>query len=564
MENPTPSLNDFLSFVNAPYPGIIFVGKSDIIPGAYHRVQTVRGMATASALHNDQYWEQFAIQTADLDHIANFLVGSERPHTLDDLAFELTRYRFEKITDLLESTLSQGRIYRPGETYRAGEQVIFPHLGNISGEVTNVRPGRNPEYEPFSVISVAVAEGEEREFAAELLREHPLNTASYLPDDEVSVEDVYAEYGAGIRLALRRALEMSAQFVSVSDKWFVRALLMEVEPGQVNIAEAMLDMAGGGPVRTEAFLDEMDLPEEISRPLQLFSLEYALLRDRRFDEVGPAGYALWHLKSMEPKQVLESPKLLRYVPIPYNRQVLDDVMLVLEEQVADEWSDLPVAVASNEPVTIVLSYPHWRSGTLPLASHVANFFPTARVTDRIRFTFVDADTGDEFAGWVVRSGRYVYGLEDWYKAKHAFVGSYVDLEQGEETGKIRIRVRPIKGQRREWLRTVTVEEDNLAFEVMRVPVHCEFDELAAISVSNPEAIDTMREQFNRASLDSLLERAFSGLAGLSLQRAVHAMTLYSVLNLMRRVPPAPMLATLATSSRYTSLGDNYWAYRGEK
>jgi len=41
------------------------------------------------------------------------------------------------------------------------------------------------------------------------------------------------------------------------------------------------------------------------------------------------------------------------------------------------------------------------------------------------------------------------------------------------------------------------------------------------------------------------------------------MTLYSVLNLMRRVPPAPMLAVLATSSRYVSLGDNYWAYRGE-
>jgi hypothetical protein len=522
-------------------------------------------MVTASALSTDQYWEQLAIQTSDLDHLANFLVASERPHSLDDLAFELTRYRFQQMTELLESTLSQGRVYRPGETYQVGEQVSFPHMGHLAGEVTEVRRGRNPEYEPFSVIRVELEQGGEREFAVELLQEHPLNTATYQPDDTISVDEIYAQQGPAIREALRRALEMSSQFVNVADKWFVRALLMEIEPGQLNIAEALLDMAGGGPIRSETFLDDLDLPEEISRPLQLFSLEYALFRDRRFDEVGPAGYALWQLRSLEPKAVLETPKLLRYIPIPYNRQVLDDVMLMLEEQVADEWSDLPLPAASAAPVTIVVTYPHWRVGTLPLASHVAGFFPTARVNDRIRFTFIDTDSGDEFPGWVVRSGRYVYGLKEWYTAKQAIVGTFVDLAQGEEPGQIHIAARPIRGQRREWLRTVTVvESDNLTFEVTRTPVSCEFDELAAVAVANPDAVDALREQFNRAPLESLLERAFSGLAGLSLQRAVHAMTLYSVINLMRRVPPAPMLATLAVSPRYTSLGDNYWAYQGEE
>ncbi len=522
-------------------------------------------MAIANTLSKDQYWEQFAVQSSDLDYLSNFLVGSERPQSLDDLAFELTRYRFQQITELLESTLSQGRVYRPGETYEVGEQVIFPHMGNLAGEVAHVRSGRNPEYEPFSVIRVRLEEGEEREFAAELLQEHPLNTATYLPDDEISVDDVYAQHGEQIRKGLRRALETSSQFVNVGDKWFVRALLMEIEPGQLNIAEALLDMEEGGPLRTETFLDDLELPDEISRPLQLFSLEYALLRDHRFDEVGPSGYALWYLKSHEPEGVLETPRLLRYIPIPYNRQVLDDVMLMLEEQVADEWSDLPLPAPSGDPVTLVLTYPHWRSGTLPLASHVAGFFPTSRVTDRIRFTFIDDETGDEFPGWVVRSGRYVYGLEEWYEAKQAIVGTIVDLRQGEEPGRIHIAARPMRGQRREWLRTVTVVEgDNLTFEVTRTPVTCEFDELAALAVANPDAVDALREQFNRAPLESLLERAFSGLAGLSLQRAVHAMTLYSVVNLMRRVPPAPMLATLAESSRYTSLGDNYWAYRGEE
>jgi len=97
-----------------------------------------------------------------------------------------------------------------------------------------------------------------------------------------------------------------------------------------------------------------------------------------------------------------------------------------------------------------------------------------------------------------------------------------------------------------------------------VPVSCEFDDLVAVAVDNPEKIDALRRRFERVSLESLLDRAFGGLAGLSLQRAVHALTLYSVLNLIRRLPPGPMLAALAVSPKYVSLGDNYWAYRGEE
>lgn len=511
---------------------------------------------------NDQYWEQFAVQPSDLEYLANFLVESERPQTLEELAAELTRYRHTQITQVLDATLSQGRIYRPGEAYAVGESVLFAHLGNSTGRVVATRSGHNPEYEPFTVVQVEMDDGDMREYAAELQREHPLNTASYLSDDEVTADDIYQEYGEEIRAALLRALETSAQFVGVAHRWFVRALMTDVSPGQVNIAEAMLDMAGGGPMRTEDLLQEIDLPDEISAPLQAFSLEHALLRDRRFDDVGPSGYALWYLRSHEPREVLETPRLLHYVPAAHSRKVLDSVMLSLEMQVADEWSELATAETSDAPVTLVLTYPHWRSGTLPLALHVKRLLPTARITDRIRFTFVDDTTGEKFPGWVVQSGRYVYGLEAWYKAKQVFVGTYIDLWRGDEPGVVRIGVRPIKSQRREWLRTVTVDGDQLVFEVTRVPAACEYDELAAVAVTDVAVVDALRERYDRMSLESLLERAFSGLAGLSLQRAVHAMTLYSVLNLMRRVPPAPMLATLATSPRYVSLGDNYWAYQG--
>lgn len=527
-------------------------------------------MSTSSTLSSNQLWEQFTVVESDLDHLVSFLVEKEAPNTLGILAYELASHRYDQMTSIAEDKLSQGRIYRPGEAYQVGETVVFPHLDNLTGEVVGVRAGHNPEYDPFSVIRVKTDDGTEREFATELAQPHPLNDVSYLRDDDTSADSLYETYGESIRAALQRALGMSPQFVTVGEKWFERDLLVDVSPGQINIAEAALDMVGGGPVATPELMAEIDLPEEISEPLRLFSLEYALLQDSRFDEVGPAGQVVWYLRDMEPAEVRETPPLLRCEPMPYNRQVLDDVMLSLETQAADEWSELnePPSAAlvqpSDEPVTVVLNYPHWRSGTLPLASHVANFFPTARIANRIRFTFVDDATGEEFPGWVVRRGRYVCGLKDWYAARNTIVGSFIDLSRGDQPGQIRIALRSIRSRRREWLRTVTSEGDNLLFEVTRVPVSSEFDDLAAVAVDNPEEIDALRQRFERVSLESLLDRAFGGLAGLSLQRAVHAMTLYSVLNLIRRLPPGPILATLALSPKYVSLGDNYWAYRGEE
>ncbi|MDF1514839.1 MAG: hypothetical protein P1S60_13600 [Anaerolineae bacterium] len=519
-------------------------------------------MITSSTADSVQYWEQFSIQPSDLDHLMGFLVEKENPFTVSELAQEITRYRQEQINALLKQTLSQGRIYRPGESFTTGETVIFPHLQNQVGEVTAIREGHNPEYEPFTVINVKMEDGEKVEFITELSIDHPLNNMTYLPDEEVDTKTLFKKHGKIISKKLSDAFQVGTSFVNVANKWFVRDLLVEVSTGQLNLAEALLDMEGGGPLRTEAFLSVIELPAEIPVALQLFSLEYALLNDRRFDEVGPAGYALWYLRTMEPKPVVETPKMLSYIPIPYNRGMLDDVMLNLISRVQDEWSELDDQAEDIDQVTIILSYPHWRSGTLPLAAHVTNLFPTAHITDRIRFSFVDGQTGDIFPGWVVRSGRYVYGLHNWYLENKVGVGSYIDLQREEEPGQITVSFRPLRSRRREWLRTATVVDRELALEVVRVPVACEFDELTAMAIPEPATVDALAMTYEGLSLEVLTDRVFDGLAGLSLQRAVHAMTLYSVINLVRRVPPGPILATLAQSSKYISLGDNYWAYRG--
>lgn len=522
-------------------------------------------MIASSAMKNDQYWDKFSVQPTDLDYLVNFLVDSEKPQTLKQLTYELLRFRHQQMLEEINDAFPPECVYRPHKTYAVGDKINFPHLGNLQGVVLVVRAGSNPEHDAFSVINVSLDDGRELEFVAELQSPHLLNEAVYISAEDVTADSLYADYGRKVKSVLREVLESDEQFLTVAHQWFLSDLLMDVSLGQLNIAEALLDMAGGGPLETAAFLDDMELPAEISEPLQLFSLEYALICDARFDEVGPSGHALWYLHDMEPQAVLETPSYLNYMPIPYNRGILDETMLAFERAIDDEWSEIEQEEAVVKfPVTIVLSYPHWRSGTLPLASRVANLFPTARLTDRIRFTFVDGKTAKEFPGWVVLSGRYVYGLSEWYVENKVGVGSYVDLEPGKTEGSIVVRTRPLRSHRNEWLRSVCSEDDQLVFEVIKAPVFCKFDDLAVVSVPDLDAADALAAQLSRMSLESLLERAFKGLAGLSSQRAVHAKTLYSVLNLVRRVSPAPMLAILAVSSKYVSLGNDYWAYKGDE
>lgn len=524
-------------------------------------------MNLESSVESEQYWEKFSVLPTDLDYLTNLLLEEEDPKDLEALTRALITHRDEQLLELAEETLSQGRIYRPREDYGEGETLIFPHLGNLLGTVVAVRPGKNPEYEPFSVVRVQMEkDGQQREFAADLKTEHPLNEASYLPSGDANPEKIYQNYGRQIEAQLREQLEGSRAFTFVGDKWFVRDLVMDVPPVQLNIAEAMLDMADGGPLPTAAFLEEMDFPEEVPQALQVFSLEYALLRDKRFDEVGPAGQALWYLRSMEPDEVLQVPERLQYMPIPYNRSLLDETMLALEARIDDEWSevDFEGELGTDGPVTVTLLYPHWQTGTLPLTSQLAELFPTAQLTDHVQFTFIDGETGDAFPGWVVRSGRYVYGLREWYEIHHLMPGSYVDLAAGEEPGEILVNARIFRSKRGEWLRTITAKERTFSLEVTRYPVFCEFDELAALGVPDPDAVDALAEKMQNRSLESLVDEVFQELAVLSLQRAVHTVTLHSVINLFRRVPPAPVQAILASGRQFISLGDNYWSYRGEE
>lgn len=510
--------------------------------------------------HSD-HWDEYVITSDDLQYLSTLLVEDELPRSTIELSRALVSHHARQEEAVIERALSKGTPYRPKGSYEVGERVVFPVLDYRSGEVISVRPGHNPEHEPFKVIQVRFEEGEEREFAAEFEDGHILNEAATgLPDaDELrSPEELATIYAPELEQRLEERLESEPDFVRLADKWFRRDLLVEVHTGHLNLAEAVLDVAGGGPLPTEALLGDVELPAEISPQLRIFSLNYALQQDERFDEVGPAGEVLWYLDRLEPEAVKRTPIYLDYVPLEYEPPLLTSEMRSLERQLDDEWSDLESADRVSEPVEFVLIYPHWRSGTLPLSSRSSEVFPSG-ITDRIHVTFVDGDTGDEMTGWVVQDERYVYGLKEWYQDNNIPVGAYLEVSHGEDPGEFIIRPRK-RRSRREWIRVAMPRENRLVFEMHKEDIACAYDELMVMGTADLEGLHGLWKRVAKRdlALAEVVGDVFPELVKLSPQGNVHAATLYSAVNVLMRTPPGPVLEVLVTSDRYAPVGDNYW------
>src|SRR5690606_27353180 len=174
--------------------------------------------------------------------------------------------------------------------------------------------------------------------AAELQTPHALNIEAP-GEDAAPVADadaIFEQYGDDIVYLVEQRLQEEEDVVYFAGRWFLRSLLADIGIANRNLAEAVLVVHEGGPLGTEEIMQELDLPDEVNPRLQVFSLDYALFHDDRFDEVGPAGKVLWYLKDLEPSGVSTIPQQLRYEPIEFPRDLLTDDLLALEREIDDE------------------------------------------------------------------------------------------------------------------------------------------------------------------------------------------------------------------------------------
>src|SRR5690606_37660743 len=132
-----------------------------------------------------------------------------------------------------------------------------------------------------------------------ILSEQGGDSANMLPGMvDTSAEEILAHHGDDIVYEVETVLSDSDMLVQVAGKWFARDLMLEVNEGHLHLAEAVLDIHNGGPMTTEEILNEIGGLGNASIGLQVFSMNYRMRDDDRFDEVGPTGEVLWYLRRL--------------------------------------------------------------------------------------------------------------------------------------------------------------------------------------------------------------------------------------------------------------------------
>ncbi len=509
-----------------------------------------------------EYWQQFKIADRDLDFLYNALLEKEIPLSTTELTSLLVDARIDhEINRLKSQSADSQKTYLPKNDYKIGQKVVFPSLDMREGKVAKVRDGKNPEYPGLKVIQVEFSDAVSAEFAANI-ENHELNlpTPINFEDPTFSSAHVLDLYGREISHILESTLDTNLDLVRIAGRWFPRSLLVDVSQGNLNLAEAVLEVNGGGPLTTRALLEQIELPTDSNQNLTEFSMNLALQEDERFDEVGPAGETLWFLKRLEPDDVQNPPYYLKFARPDYDYDKIAPLLRSLESVVTDELEPELERNDSNEHIQLSLIFPHWRSGTLPLSSRMLNFFPTAYEAPRVQFTFVDEDTAERFSGWVVRPYKYVYGLAEWYESRGVIPGSIIHIKKSKVPGEVLVKVDRRKPSK-DWLRTLLIGADGgFVFAMMKQGITTSFDERMTIILPDLALIDKLWAASTRyrGSLEDLIKLCVRELSKLNPQGHVHLQELYAGVNLIKRCPPGLILHSLLLAPWAGHMGDLYF------
>lgn len=510
------------------------------------------------------YWTtEFKVTRADVEHLMSRLLEDETPRTNRELALVLIERRLQAEAERLKQQLARGAVFQPKHHYEVGQEVIFPALAYALGKVVAIRAGNNPDHGAFSVIEVEFDGQRRREFASDLQTDHVLNAdqaaATALTVNQPSADEIFTKYGETI------VEELEARLVDVDDaifmggRWYLESLLTEVEVAHLHLAEAALDMANGGPLPAEPILDMIGLAPEVPLPIRAFSLDVALSQDERFENVGPDGSVQWYLRRLAPDEALNMPPRLEYTPVNYDHSVLSDELAMIERELGDEFSDLPEPERAPSEANVFLIYPHRRVGTLPLTRTIEAMLPPASDVARLLLTFVDGQTDEEFTVWASREGRYITGVGDFFRRHKLPIGAFISLKKTDHPTRFVIDFKAHR-PRSEYIRLAVPNAGRLKFESFKRSIGAVYDEQLILGAEDIDGVDQVWEltRTRRRPLPELILDLLRELAPLMPQYTVHAKTLYSAVNIVRRCPPGPIFAILLTRSEFEAVGGAYF------
>ena len=506
------------------------------------------------------FWNQVGTTNEDVERLYGFILERGAPVASGELVAHIIEWRVrDEERKLAELAARKSPLYQPKQTYAVGQSVIFTTLGNREGVIQAIRDGENPRIGSFQVMSVQLPdETESREFAMGYTSAHPLNVDQTQKAVSLGVtpEQAVLQYGTQVRAAIEKRLGTDKEFVRLGEEWFLKGLLPQIHEGYLNLAEAAIEQTGDA-VRTGELVKMLDLAGA-KKSAAIFALNAALAKDSRFEDLGSTGDPRWYLAHLIPAEAIERPRVLEIVgtrPVSLSGEMESIAAELLDEADAN-------GVPSTQPVTpraeitLVLTYPHRVAGTLPITPAVYGMIP-AFTKPRLKLTLIDALTQDKIPGFAVRDGNYIAGLTQWFTSRKLSPGALITLKRGSDPLTLMIEYQPLR-ERSLWVRVARGTNGQLTFSQEKRPVSHKYDEEMLIVVGDPVSIERAAQNTRDHKLSGLLENIFPELAKLSGAGRVHAKTLYSAVNLIRRSSARAVLGALNESRSFTSVGGGYF------
>jgi len=509
------------------------------------------------------FWQTIGAASADVERAYAMILERGAPVASRELANHVIEVRVKEEERRIAENAARGApTYQPKQSYAEGQRLLFSAFDDREGRVVRVRAGDNARYGAFQVIAVQFeGEAQLREFASEYAATHPLNQdPAPLLQSLSSVEQAIIDHGDAVTARLAQRLSGEKEFVRIEEGWFLRGLLPEIHDGYLNLAEAAIEQANDAQSSAE-LLKIIELPPTTKKNAATYALNLALANDARFDEVGPSNEPRWYLTRLEPPEARERPAILHAAPL--RPQTLPDeletVAVALQDE-ADTNGNHRIETTRAE-VTLVLTYPHRRAGTLPMTAAVAALLP-AFTRPRMKITLVDAVMGGKLTAFAVKDGQYIAGLANWFNARKLAPGAYLTLKRTAEPLTLNLEYQPQR-ERSLWVRVARPVNGKLTFAQERRPLAHKYDEDMLILVNDPNGLDAAAQSLREQRLGVLIEEIFPELAKLSGAGRVHAKTLYSAVNLVRRAGPRAVLGALTESRVLASAGGGYFILSDE-
>ena len=150
------------------------------------------------------------------------------------------------------------------------------------------------------------------------------------------------------------------------------------------------------------------------------------------------------------------------------------------------------------------------------------------------------------------------GLGKWMEDHGIPVGAQITLERSGPSGEIVVDYRT-RRSKREWARIGNADMDakRFTFELNKVPVACEYDENLIVAAARiRKHSKRYRSGWMPIDIDlmPIVEQVVSELTKLNPQGTVHAKSVYSAVNMVRRCPPGPVFYALISNRKFRDVG----------